>query len=169
MLAIAAGLAYGNAAVGLQPPQLRAAPIHLPAPGFVIDCFLMTGMFNSYSDLNHDPFIAGLRTERGVGSDRGRWVELPLAEHFAQRQGVVFTELFSAHEWDMHGPPAQRRAWSALARRIRERHNRMHPERTVARVAFGSVGWRQSPLGYRARKTEATPPEPWFVEADSAR
>src|SRR5438552_386646 len=141
MGAIAIGLLYGNAAVALQPPQFRSAPVHLPCPDFVIDAFLMTGMFNSYSPNNIDLFIAGERTRSGATIDRGQWVELPLHEHFAQRRGVTFTQLCSAHEWDMHGIAAQQRSWAFLARKIRERHNRLHPNRPVARVGFGAYEW----------------------------
>jgi hypothetical protein len=165
MNVVALGLAYGNAAVALQPPRLRAAPFHLPAPAFVVDAFLMTGMFNSYSLVNTDPFIAAERTRTGSVADRGQWIELPTREHFVQRQGVTFTQLFSAHEWDMHGMAAQQRSWVFLARRIREHHNRLHPERPVARVAFGNYEWPQSPLAYRAlKRSSMLRSRAWFTE-----
>jgi hypothetical protein len=165
MNVVAIALAYGNAAVALQPPQVRTGPIHLPCPAFVVDAFLMTGMFNSYSLVNTDPFIAAERTQTGSLLDRGRWIELPTREHFVQRQGVTFTQLFSAHEWDMHGTAAQQRSWVFLARRIREHHNRVHPERPVARVAFGNYEWPQSPIAYRALKRPSTlRSRAWFTE-----
>jgi hypothetical protein len=165
MNVVAVALLYGNAAVALQPPPLADLRVHLPRPELVVDAFLMTGMFNSYSAYNIDFFIAGERTRTGAIDDHGRWVELDIKEHFVQRQGVTFTQLLSAHEWDMHGPEAQQRAWTFLARRIREHHNRLHPERPVARVRFGSVQWPQSPISYRALKQ---PPQVftrvWFSE-----
>jgi hypothetical protein len=167
MNAIAALLLYGNVAVALQPPQLRRQPIHLPCPGFLIDAFLMTGMFSTYSLVNTDLYIGGLRTQSGLVSDRGRWIDVPIREHFAQRQGVIFTQLFAMHDWDMHGPQAQRRAWAALAPRIRARHNRLHPDRPVSRIAFGIVMWPQSPLGYRGLKRPGLArPKAWYVEPE---
>jgi hypothetical protein len=167
MNAVAVVLLYGNAAVALQPPQVRDRWPHLPCPDFVIDAFLMTGMFNSYSLSNIDLFIAGERTQTGSIAGRGQWVQLPVREHFVQRQGVSFTQLFSAHEWDMHGVAAQQRSWVFLARRIREHHNRLHPDRTVARVGFGSFEWPQSPLSYRAKKHAPwVSTQPWFLEPE---
>ena len=88
-------------------------------------------------------------------------------EHFPQRHGVVFTELFAAHHWDVHGRGAQRRAWTFLARRIREHHNRLHPERSVSRLRFGTELWPLSPLGYRAGKRPgAIRVQTWFAEAE---
>jgi hypothetical protein len=151
MNAVALLLLYGNAAVALQPHALRRL-VALPRATWLHDAFLMTGMFGSYTLTNHDHFIAGERTNDGLEADRGRWIRLKVREHFVQRHGVTFTQLFAAHHWDVHGPVAQRRAWAFLAQRIREHHNRLHPERKVARVRFGSVEWPQSPRGYRAAK-----------------
>jgi hypothetical protein len=152
MNAIALVLLYGNAAVALQPGPVRSLPLHLPAPVFLVDAFLLTGMFSSYSVVNTDLYIGGLRTSTGAGDDRGRWIELPPREHFAMRQGVIFTQLFATHDWDVHGLESQRRAWASLARRLRQHHNRLHPDHQVSRVTFGTVSWPQSPLSYRALK-----------------
>lgn len=157
---------YGNVAVAWQPPPLRRS-VRVPRPGFVADAFLITGMFSSYSLFNSDYFILGQRADSGLVDDRGRWIQLRVREHFPQRHGVIFTELFAAHHWDMHGTRAQRRAWEFLARRIREHHNRLHPDRAVTRVRFGSVQWPQSPLGYRAAKTpDALRTRTWFAEPE---
>jgi hypothetical protein len=159
-------LIYGNVAVGLQPHALRKLGVRVPRPGFVHDAFLITGMFGSYTDVNGDFFIFGLRDERGATHDRGRWIQLAVHEHFPQRHGVVFTELFAAHHWDTHGRPAQRRAWTFLARKIREHHNRLHPERSVARIRFGTQLWPLSPHGYRAGKRPgAIRQQTWFAES----
>lgn len=166
MNAIAIGLLYGNATVVLQPAALMRAGLRIPTPAFVRDAFLMTGMFSSYSTWNGDFFIAGLRTRSGAAEDRGRWISLPLHDHFAQRHGVTFTQMFLAHVWDVQGPVAQAHAWKFLARKIRERHNRLHPEHPVTRVQFGSVEWPQSPAGYRANKRpELLRTHIWYTEA----
>jgi hypothetical protein len=167
MDALALLVIYGNVAVALQPPPLRRVGLRVPRPAFVVDAFLIPGMFSSYSLWNSDFFILGERTQRGLVEDRGRWIQLRVREHFPQRHGVIFTELFVAHHWDMHGPAGQRRAWTFLARRIREHHNRLHPERAVARVRFGTVQWPQSPLGYRAGKTpDSLRGRNWFTEPE---
>jgi hypothetical protein len=168
--ALALFLIYGNVAVALQPPGLRRLGVRVPRPGLVVDAFLITGMFSSYSLYNSDFFIFGRRTQTGPANDRGQWIALRVREHFPQRHGVIFTELFAAHHWDMHGRAAQRRAWQFLARRIREHHNRLHPQRAVSSVRFGSVRWPQNPNGYRAGKTRAAMrTHTWFAEAEAAR
>ena len=165
--ALAMALIYGNAAVALQPPALRRLSLRVPRAGFVVDAFLITGMFSSYSLTNSDLFILGRRTHSGLVEDRGLWIQLRVREHFPQRHGVIFTELFAAHHWDMHGRRGQQEAWRFLARRIRAHHNRLHPERAVASVRFGSVQWPQSPLGYRAAKRpERLLTQNWFTEPE---
>jgi hypothetical protein len=156
---------YGNAAVALQPPALRHLGLSIPRPSWVHDAFLMTGMFGSYSVTNGDFVLEGRRTQQGTEASRGQWIALRLREHFARRHGVTFTELFAAHHWDVLGREAQREAWAFLARRIRERHNRLHPDLPVDRVRFGSESWPQSRLGYRAGKASGPVSlELWFEE-----
>ena len=165
MNALTVVLLYGNVAVAFQPPLLRRAGFQIPRPSWVKDAFLMTGMFSSYSLANSDFFIVGVRTQSGARQDRGQAISLPVDEHFVARHGVVFTQLFAAHQWDMHGVVAQRKAWKILARRIREHHNRLHPDRPVSRVRFGSIDWPQSPLGFRAlRGGPSTRTRVWFME-----
>ena len=152
MNAIALTILYGNVAVALQPPPLRQAGLRVPRPAFIHDAFLMTGMFSSFSTRNNELFIAGLRGAGGARPERGRWLLLRVKDHLPLRHGVSFTQLFAAHHWDIHGRAAQRRAWAFLAARIRERHNRLHPDQPVTRVRFGIIEWPQSPKGYRAGK-----------------
>lgn len=162
---IACAILYGNAAMALQPPRFHGKRWALPTPLAVRDAFLLTGMFNSYSLRNADFFISGLRTATGETADRRRWVTLRLRDHFAQRHGVTFTQFFLVHHWDALGARAQRLAWADVARRIRERHNRLHPERPVARVLLGSEEWPQHPASYRAGKHgRAVSKRTWFVE-----
>ena len=163
--ALAVFLLYGNAVVALQPPRLRRAGFELPAPRWLRDTFLMSGMFTTFSDTNLDMFITGLRTDDGDPATRRQWVRIAIREHFPDRHGVTFTKLFAMHHWDARGRSAQRGAWIQMAQKIRARHNRLHPESRVERVRFGSVQWPQSPLGYRAAKRPgALQTRTWFEE-----
>jgi hypothetical protein len=161
--AVALFLLYGNAVAVLQAPALRSFGLPALAPLWLRDTFLLHGMFTSYSRYNCDLFIAGERTHTGTLGDRGSWVPVQLREHFAARHGVTFTQMFATHHWDIYGPRAQRSAWKSLAARIRARHNRLHPERPIARVRFGTEEWPQSPAGYRARK-DAAQARIWYEE-----
>lgn len=167
MNAIAIAVLCGNAMVVLQPPAVRGSRLELPTPGFVRDAFLMTGMFGSYSAFNFDFMLNGLRTQDGRARDRGHWIALRLRDHFAQRHGVTFTQLFVAHAWDTHGKAAQARAWAVLAGKIRERHNRLHPDARIERVQLGTVEWPQDPRGYRALKdARHMRARVWYVEPE---
>jgi hypothetical protein len=162
---IAIAVIYGNVAVALQPPPVRNAGLSLPRPGWLLDAFLLPGMFSSYGETNLDFVIAGLRSQDGLRADRGRWLQLRVRDHFPERHGVVFTRLYAAHHWDMHGKVAQQRAWVFLARKIREHHNRLYPNRAVVRIRLGSEEWPISPLGYRAgKREEAIEHHSWFIE-----
>ena len=151
--AVAVLLIYGNASIALQPPRLRRAGFEIPAPAWLRDAFLMSGMFTSWSRTNFDMYIEGLRDDEGDPSTRGKWILLRLREHFPDRHGVTFTKLFAMHHFDVFGKRAQRDAWGRLAPKIRAHHNRLHPGQTVTRIRFGSIEWPQSPRGYRASKT----------------
>jgi hypothetical protein len=167
MNAIAIAVLYGNATVVLQPPGFAGTPLELPTPAFVRDAFLMTGMFSSYSAVNSDFMLNGLRTQAGRKPDRGHWIALRVRDHFTQRHGVTFTQLFAAHPWDVQGKAAQTRAWAVLARKVRERHNRLHPDAQIERVQFGAIEWPQDPRGYRALKQpQQMHVRVWYVEPE---
>jgi hypothetical protein len=156
---------YGNAAVAWQPHALHRMGAGLPRTRELMDAFLMTGMFSSFVTRNADLFIAGERTLDGRASDRGQWIRLSIREHFPARHGVVFTQLFVARHWDTYGRAAQRKAWLALSAKIRARHNRTHPDASVARIRFGQIDWPQDPRGYRAgKKAPDVRSHTWFEE-----
>jgi hypothetical protein len=166
MGAIAALVVYGNTAVALQPPRLGF--VLLPRPAWLLDAFLLPGMFSSYTTTNIDFHIAALRDAHGRAEDRGRWITLELSEHFPQRLGITFTQLYLPHQREVLGAEGQRRGWETLARKIRERHNRLHPDHAVTRIKLGTVEWPIRPGGYRAGKNASTVRmRPWFVEPES--
>ena len=65
---------------------------------------------------------------------------------------MVFTRLYAAHHWDMHGPA--RSGAPGRFSRARSASTTTACIRTarVARVRLGSVEWPINPLGYRAGK-----------------
>ncbi len=165
MSAVALLIAYGNLAVILHPSKFGLGTLPgLPRPPAIHDAFLVTGMFNSYTEENLELFLEGETT--GEGSTRTRWMAISVSEHFPQRRAVAYTQLFAPHHWDMYGPEAQREAWAGMARRIRARHNRLHPDQPVARVRFGTNVWPQHPAGYdAARRPGQTDRRLWFSES----
>jgi len=163
MGALAVLLVYGNLAVALQPPQLGVAP--LPRPRWLFDAFLLPGMFSGYTTTNLDFHLTGLRDDRGREGDRGRWIVLELGEHFPQRLGITFTQLYAPHHREVLGAAGQRAAWASLARKIRQRHNRLHPDQPVVRVRIATLEWPIHPSGYRGGKRADTMRlRSWFEE-----
>jgi hypothetical protein len=147
--AIALVVVYGNLAVTFQPQKLGiTAWSGLPRPFVVQDAFLIPGMFSGFTPFNFEYFIEGERAR-----DR-RFVPLRLEEYFPLRYALTYTQLFAAHQWDMLGPSAQRAAWATLAKKIKARHNRLHPSEPIARLRFGVLTFPQSKDGYRAGKDQ---------------
>lgn len=166
MSGLAALLVYGNLAVALQPPQFGATA--LPRPRWLFDAFLLPGMFSSYTTTNLDFHLTGLRDERGLESERGKWIALDLKEHFPQRLGITFTQLYAPRHREVFGRAGQRAAWATLARKVRHRHNWLHPKRTVIRVRLAALEWPIDSAGYRGRKRPDTVRlRIWFEEPEA--
>lgn len=155
---------YGNLAVILNPTKFGLPPTPaLPRPALLHDAFLMTGMFTSDSSQNIEVFLEG---ERRASDGSAHWIPLSVGDHFPQRRPVTYAQLVAARHYDLGGVEAQRAAWIELARRIRERHNRLHPRYAIARVRFGVLSWPRDPRGYDAgRRPGQTVRELWFTES----
>jgi hypothetical protein len=153
MSALALFIVYGNLGVTLNPQKLGFGSPGIPRPLAITDAFLIPGMFSGYTTFNFDFFLEGQRTKDGRKTDRGQRIALDLQEHFPLRQALTYTYLFAAHHWDIHGVTAQRAAWAVLARKIKARNNRLHPDARIDNLRFGVITFPQSPNGYRAAKT----------------
>ena len=151
MSAIALALLYGNAMVALQPPQLVELGLYIPHPKFVRDIFALTGMFSSNSPRNEDYLIYGRRTQTGRAEDRGRWIELPLSEHFPLRHSITTMQIYVPFHETIYGEEGRARAWSVFARKIRANHNRLHPDLPVADIRLDAVDWPADPRALRRR------------------
>ncbi len=166
MSAIALALLYGNAMVALQPPQLVELGLYIPHPKFVRDAFDLMSMFSSYSPRNEDYLIYGKRTQVGRPEDRGRWIELPLTDHFPLRHSITTMQLYVSFPAAIYGDVGRTRAWSVLARKIRANHNRLYPDLPVADIRLDAVDWPTDPRGFRAGMLpETTRNRMWFIEA----
>ncbi len=152
MSVVAALIVYGNVAVIFNPHKL-ALPLESPwpRPFLLHDAFLLTGMFTSFATENVD-FVIGGRTVPRQPDDKPEWIRLSLNEMIPGRLGIKFTQLLVARHWDMLGVWAQRAAWASAAKKIRARHNRLHPDRPIDAVRIGVVSWPLDPRSYRAAK-----------------
>ena len=162
---IALALLLGNALVALQPPQLMERGLFVPHPAFVRDAFLLPAMFGKWSPWNEDYVITGKRTQTGDVRDRGRWIRLPLEDHFPFRHAFTTMQIYVPRHAGGRGDEGQQEALAVLAEKIRANHNRRRPERPVSAVQIGSVVWPKDPRGYRAGKVQGrTWSRVWFSE-----
>ena len=153
---------YGNLAVTFQPRKLGLGrqPFGLWLPRPLHDAFLLPGMFSGFFGHAFDYVLEGRAAD-------GRWMRLPIKEHFPLRHGVTYTQLWAPHHREMFGPSRQREIWAAYAQQIRRRHNRLHPDLPIERVRFGVEHWPLSSQGYRARKTpDELKRTLWYSEPD---
>ncbi len=166
MNALAVLIIYGNCAVIFHPPKLGFRKVTgLPRPIAIHDAFLMTGMFNSYVTYNLDFLVWGRRDDTGLEADRERWIQLHRDDFYPHRLGITFTQMWVAHQWDIHGKKLQRKGWAVQAKKIRLRHNRLYPTRQIERVRLGMITWPMSTRGYEAlRKPGRTKTQHWFTE-----
>jgi hypothetical protein len=122
------------------------------------DTFMMYHLIMSYSLWNTEAQISG----HVQGGDETAWIPLNSSEFFPFREGYVSLRLFTLRHRHMGGGPEAQRF---LAAKIRQRHNRLHPEQTIDAVAFGTWQWPVSPAGYEAERTpELEHYSPWFSE-----
>jgi hypothetical protein len=164
MNALAIFIIYGNLSVTFQPKRVGLPQLPgLPCPVALRDAFLIPGMFSSYLPLNFDHVLQGERLRRDGSRDPGAWITLSLSEHFPLRPSMTLVHLLAAHHRDMLGAAGQRQAWALYAEKIKDRHNRLHPDAKVGRVRIAAESFPQSPKGYRAGKNAATTSfQVWF-------
>ena len=150
---LGAVLVYGNLAVALRPDRIGLAgwPA-LPLPTVLYDALLVPGVFGGYSLQNYDFFLLGRRSEAGREADRGRWIRLDVHEHFPLRDALTHAVLLAPHQRDLYGEAEQRRAWSVLAQKIKQRHARLHPNAPLAALRIGLDVFPQGTHDYREHK-----------------
>ncbi len=166
MYTIALALLCGNAMVALQPPELVQLGLYIPHPNFVRDAFELTSMFSTYSPKNEDYMIYAKRTQAGRAEDRGRWIRLPLIDHFPRRHAITTMQIYVPFPARIHGAVGRNRAWSMLAGKIRANHNRLYPDLPVAQIRLDAVQWPTDPRGFRAGKVPGKIQQRmWFSEA----
>lgn len=150
---LGAVLVYGNLAVALEPDRIGLSgwPA-LPVPDVLYDALLLPGVFGGYSLQNYDFFLLGRRSDAGRPADRGRWIRLEVREHFPLRDALTHAVLFAPHQRDLYGESEQRRAWGVLARKIKQRHARLHPAAPLAALRIGLDVFPQGARDYREHK-----------------
>jgi len=156
-------LIFGNISVVFHPNKYGLTDVkglrsYLPKPASraVHDMFLMTGMFSSYSTNNLDLIIRGHLSDADWLPEDDRWVDLTIKEHLPRTLGTEYTRLWASHHKNTFGKKGQQAARAVFATKVRERHNRLHPEQPIDAVMLGVETWRQQPEGYRAGKSPTT-------------
>jgi hypothetical protein len=115
----------------------------LPVIDLLVDPFFLFGMFNGYERDATELSIQGLRRDGFQPLAKAELLPGPASEHalWAQASRSV-GQLLPARVI-----LAER---ARFLERIRERHNRLHPDAPVTRVRVGLLRWKRSRLGRSA-------------------
>ena len=172
MHAVTLFFVLGNLAVIFHPPKLGLKGVkglrdYLPGRGpyIVHELFLLPGMFSGYSTNNLDLIIKGRLADTSLPEEE-RWISLRRKEHLPRLLNTEYTRMWISHERGMLGKRAQKEGWKTMTAKIRDRHNRLHPDRPIDGVRLGVHSWPQQPGGgYRANKTvEQTKLHTWYED-----
>jgi hypothetical protein len=158
------GVLYANVAVMLSywrvpcPQALRP-----PAPAWVGDAFLIFGVFSRSERVNRELMLWSVPP--GSGDRPQDWHYLRVGDYMPYKPGEQTIRAWHGRQQALWGDEAQRAAWARMARQVRLRHNRLHPDRPIQRVAIGEAVWPIGPAGFRAGKQpEQTQFLVWFTE-----
>jgi hypothetical protein len=132
----------------------------LPVIDLLAEPFYLFGMFHSYEPDARELIVRGFDARTGVlrTLDAAEFFpgSVPDRQIWAQGQREL-GELILDEE--------QRREQLRLLRRIRERHNRLHPDHRVTRVQVGHLSWPRSPQGHEAERARGAETfELWYGE-----
>jgi hypothetical protein len=153
LLAVAAVLLYCNVAVILVPIHQRYPAVpSLPNIAEVADFFYIFGVFSSYETVNREVFIDAF-VERSDG--RQEWIRLDAKEHFPFGRGERQSRMW-ANRTVGRLTREHRDAQRFLLQKVKERENRLHPERQVLIVRVYEETWPRSTEGYEAERNRST-------------
>ena len=150
---LAAALLYGNLAVLLDPVERRYPALpRLPAPALPADFFKIFGVFSSYERVNREVVMEGLAE---LPDGRQEWVRLDLDEHFPAARGEQQSRVWANRSL---GPLSRthRQGQQFVMDKVKERENRLHPERRIVAVRVYTEVWPRSTGGWTEERDPAT-------------
>jgi hypothetical protein len=145
---------YSNVAVmSNYPLSLVTTRWRLPIPWQLYDCFVLFGMFGYYEEVNRGIEIYGI-ADSAESAGKPGVVQLDVEEYFPFNTGEIQSRVWvSKHRW-IGGYSGQYAAWKELAAKIRQRHNRLHPDKRVRAVGIIYITWPRSLEEYDALKSD---------------
>jgi len=147
-------IVYSNTAVLLK-KTLNEFGITTPLHKVIYDSFIMFGMFSFYTERGKEISIWGL-SEPSISpafKTKPRWMMLRTGDFFPFKRGEISRAWVNKH-WRSLGKAAQTTAWKDLALKIRNRHNRLHPESRISKVSIGAQIFPQGDRWFREYKDE---------------
>jgi hypothetical protein len=143
---------YVNVAIIFNYPLAKfAAGFSLPMTWQIYDCFQIFGVFSSYEMLNRDVEVYGI-TAPTKSMPEGKIVRLDLAEYFPFGHGESQGRATVARHLYNFGPVGQYDAYQSLAKKIRARYARLHPEIPIEKIVIVQVAWRRNLEGFELMK-----------------
>jgi len=135
---------YTNAAVMLNGVVGPA----LPAPLGLADAFALFGVFHTYEGINREVAV------EAFSDAKGRWIAVDLDEIAPFPRGKRMTRLLSIRHLGTWAFPDLAAARRFLARKIRERVQRLHPDLAVSAVRVRSLTWPRGRDSYEQNQAE---------------
>jgi hypothetical protein len=156
---------YGNLAVIVNDLPLG---VQLPTIGGRVQLFDIFSVFSFYQPVNDAIFLRGYVAQGAGCLDNSPLIDLNVDEYLPHWRGEQQSRAFANHHYYYGGSPGQQKALGRLAGKIRERHNRLHPQCPVDRVDIGVYRWPRSPQGYETLRTpDQTRIIYWYPERPS--
>jgi hypothetical protein len=155
---VAAGLIYTNVAVWANDVLEARSVAFRFGTGFLLHGLFNVGaVFSAYETDNSEIVLLALPRDAGDPTEESSWITLDLNEYFpwgsfAEQRNRVLVAVSPrpAETWRRADAP------DVVARKIRERYNRQHPDHPIRRIRIRQLTWPRSPDGYWALKRPDT-------------
>lgn len=139
---LAVVIVYCNLAEILNGCRTTIGTPELPLPTVGSQAFLLFGVFSSYDTNNEELTILGLPDHQEPG--RKDWRTLPTADYIPGSRGDQQSRLWASMHSSVLGTEGRRQIWSDMGEKILLRHNFLHPEDKISKVALQSFIWPRS-------------------------
>ena len=147
--ALAVWVIYGNLAILNSQYAKRFDWLpRFPVVELFVDVFYLFGMFHSFNPEARELAVQGLPLD---APEDGEWVRLEPDEFFIGERGRQESYAVAYRQVGSLIPERIIRTERArVLRRVRTRHNRLHPDNPMKKVRIGGYSWPKSPDGWEA-------------------
>jgi hypothetical protein len=151
-------LCYANVATIFRASYFNWFGFRLPMIDGFESGMMLFGVFSYFEDDNHAICLFGGDSNQSAG-----WRDLNSGQYFPMCVGAQQSRMWASRHLRELNSTEHWQVWLDMGWKILQRHNRLHPDQPLTRVAFQSRSWPRSAKGYYAREAEATVNRLWVV------